>query len=33
MREGDRVEELDLNERVLGVDVEVNVDHDIEDDN
>ena len=32
MREGDRVEELDLNEWVLRVDIEVDVDHEVEDD-
>ena len=33
MREGDGVQELDLNQRVLWVDIEVDVHHDIEDDN
>ena len=32
MRESYSVEELDLDERVLRVNVEVNVDHDVEDD-
>ena len=31
MREGDRVEELDLYQWVLGVNVEVDVHHDVED--
>ena len=30
MRERDGIEELDLNERVLWVNIEVNVDHDVE---
>ena len=32
MREGDRVQELDLNKRVVRVEIEINIDHDIEDD-
>ena len=32
MGEGDRVQELDLDQRVLRVDVEVYVYHDVEDD-
>ena len=33
MTEGYRVEELDLNQRVLRVNIEVDVYHDVEDDN
>jgi len=32
VRKGNRVQELDLNQRVLRIDVEVNIDHDVEDD-
>ena len=32
MTEGDRVQELDLDQWVLRVDVEVDVNHDVEDD-
>lgn len=33
MGERDGVQELNLNERVLWIDVEVDIDHDVEDDN
>ena len=33
MWEGDCVEELDLDQRIVGVQIEINVDHDVEDDN